>query len=257
MHARQNTGLAPENVRFPQNHDFVNGEAFNLLRPETLESIFYMWRRTKDPMYREWAWDIFTSFHAHCKTPETGGYAGLRNVALLPPERDDVQQTFLFAETFKYLYLIFSDDTLLPLNDWVLNTEAQPFRIRKRDPVDIWVDWEQKLAAERGETLDLATDAPTTTAGSHGEGDGAAEVAQGPFFVPGQRSRRAGDGADSHYEPLSTEELLRRTRWAPATLPGVRQLRESPIWRRMRRGGIVIQRMPGPLHIDDPHLDDD
>ena len=29
-----------------------------LLRPETLESIFYLWRLTKNPMYREWRWDV-------------------------------------------------------------------------------------------------------------------------------------------------------------------------------------------------------
>ena len=33
-------------------------EKMYLLRPETVESYFYLWRLTKDPMYREWGWDV-------------------------------------------------------------------------------------------------------------------------------------------------------------------------------------------------------
>ena len=29
------------------------------MRPEIVESIFYMFRLTRNSMYREWAWDIF------------------------------------------------------------------------------------------------------------------------------------------------------------------------------------------------------
>lgn len=31
---------------------------------------------------------------------------------------------------FQYLYLLFSDDSLLPLDEWVFNTEAHPLPIR-------------------------------------------------------------------------------------------------------------------------------
>jgi mannosyl-oligosaccharide alpha-1,2-mannosidase len=34
--------------------------------------------------------------------------------------------SFFLAETLKYLYLLFADDTLLPLDQWVFNTEAHP-----------------------------------------------------------------------------------------------------------------------------------
>jgi len=39
-------------------------------------------------------------------------------------------ESFFLAETLKYLYLIFSDDDVLPLDEWVLNTEAHPLKIR-------------------------------------------------------------------------------------------------------------------------------
>ena len=35
------------------------------------------------------------------------------------------------AETLKYLYLIFSPPDTISLDDYVLNTEAHPFRIPK------------------------------------------------------------------------------------------------------------------------------
>jgi mannosyl-oligosaccharide alpha-1,2-mannosidase len=61
---------------------------------------------TKDPMYRDWAWDAAMAIEKHCKTDT--GYAGIRDVNAVPVEKDDVQQSFFFAETLKYLYLIFS-----------------------------------------------------------------------------------------------------------------------------------------------------
>ena len=39
-------------------------------------------------------------------------------------------QSFFLAETLKYLYLLFSDSSVLPLDVWVLNTEAHPLRIQ-------------------------------------------------------------------------------------------------------------------------------
>ena len=36
-------------------------------------------------------------------------------------------QSFFIAETLKYLFLLYSDDSVIPLDQWVLNTEAHPF----------------------------------------------------------------------------------------------------------------------------------
>jgi len=113
---------------FRGGHDFVNGANHNLQRPETVETLFYLWRITKDPIYREWGWEIFQAFEKHCKV-ESGGYAGLHNVASPNPPKDDTQQTFFLAETLKYLYLLFCPDNVIPLDEYVFNTEAHPFRI--------------------------------------------------------------------------------------------------------------------------------
>ena len=59
----------------------------------------------------------------------SGGYTGVRDVFNDKVPTDDVQQSFFIAETLKYLYLLFSEDSVLPLDSWVLNTEAHPFPI--------------------------------------------------------------------------------------------------------------------------------
>ena len=39
----------------------------NVLRPETVESIYYMWRLTGEQRYREWGWEIFQAFQEHAR----------------------------------------------------------------------------------------------------------------------------------------------------------------------------------------------
>ena len=104
---------------------------YYILRPETVESYFLMWRLTKDPKYREWGWEMVQALDKHCKAE--AGYSGIRNVyqvASGSANQDDVQQSFFLAETLKYLFLLFSDDKLIDLKRWVFNTEAHPLPIR-------------------------------------------------------------------------------------------------------------------------------
>ena len=58
-----------------------------------------------------------------------GGFSGLRDVYNEHSAKDDVQQSFFLAETLKYLYLIFCDDSLISLDKYVFNTEAHPLPI--------------------------------------------------------------------------------------------------------------------------------
>ena len=39
-----------------EQNEMVPNPAYNILRPETVESFFYLWRATGDPQYREWGW---------------------------------------------------------------------------------------------------------------------------------------------------------------------------------------------------------
>ena len=62
-------------VWFHPTEDMQAGPIGNQLRPEVLESLFYMWRFTGEPMYQQWAWRIFQSVEKYSKVES--GYAGL------------------------------------------------------------------------------------------------------------------------------------------------------------------------------------
>ncbi|KAA1471635.1 glycoside hydrolase [Dentipellis sp. KUC8613] len=103
-------------------------DARYILRPETVESLFVAFRLTGDERYREWGWDIFRAIETHCKVP-SGGYAAIINVDEVPARQEDKMETFLMSETFKYLFLLFSDGDTIPLSKYVFNTEAHPLPI--------------------------------------------------------------------------------------------------------------------------------
>jgi len=143
---RADTKLGPEAMRFSDSIEaraLKQNERYYILRPETVESYFLMWRLTKDPKYRDWGWEMVQALDKHCKAE--AGYSGIRNVyqvasggwqdPAVNANQDDVQQSFFLAETLKYLYLLFSDDDLIDLKQWVFNTEAHPLPIRGVNPL--------------------------------------------------------------------------------------------------------------------------
>lgn len=103
----------------------------NLLRPETVESLFYLYRITGDSKYREWGWQIFEAFEKYTKI-DSGGYTSLDDVTVIPPQRRDKMETFFLGETLKYIYLLFGNSTTIPLDEYVFNTEAHPIPIISR-----------------------------------------------------------------------------------------------------------------------------
>ncbi|EXJ85230.1 hypothetical protein A1O3_05905 [Capronia epimyces CBS 606.96] len=112
------------------------------LRPEAIESVFVMWRMTGDEYWRDVGWSMFESIIEH--TRSAYGHASLLStmemfdqdryekglmVRKVLARRHDDMESFWFAETLKYFYLLFSDPGLISLDEWVLNTEAHPFRL--------------------------------------------------------------------------------------------------------------------------------
>ena len=142
LYTQQKSGIGPEVAEFDSVLTVLNKLGKYLLRPEALESVFYMWRLTKDPHWREVGWKMFRAIDRFCEAKH--GYSGVFGIGVWRPTPDDSQQSFWLAETLKYSYLLFSDDDVLPLNEWVFNTEAHPLKIRKRDPLDIWRSYEEQ-----------------------------------------------------------------------------------------------------------------
>ncbi|KAF2178591.1 glycoside hydrolase family 47 protein [Zopfia rhizophila CBS 207.26] len=102
-------------------------DSHNLQRPETVESLFYMWRITGDEIYREWGWEMFDNFVKHTMVEGGGGFTSVNDVTVVPPPSRDNMESFWLAETLKYFYLLFGPNDVLPLDQVVLNTEAHPF----------------------------------------------------------------------------------------------------------------------------------
>lgn len=114
----------------PEEYNFKTDSVLSpnyVLRPENLESCFYLYRLTKDQQYLFMAQRITDDVLLHCRTD--AGFASLKNVATF--EKMNSMHSFLFAETFKYAYLLFAPDSVIDLNKIVFNTEAHPFKIVK------------------------------------------------------------------------------------------------------------------------------
>jgi mannosidase alpha-like ER degradation enhancer 2 len=94
------------------------------LRPEIMESAYYLRFYTNDDRYAEMASTFLGALSHYCKTEN--GYAGLRDVTKF--EKDDKMESYFLAETLKYLYLTFAPRSTLDLNKVVFNTEAHPIR---------------------------------------------------------------------------------------------------------------------------------
>ena len=94
------------------------------LRPEIVESAYILHHYTGDPKYRAMGLAMFEDFVRYCRSE--AGYATLASV--VTKEKADEQQSFLFAETFKYFYLLFSPPEALDFDGVVFNTEAHPIR---------------------------------------------------------------------------------------------------------------------------------
>jgi mannosyl-oligosaccharide alpha-1,2-mannosidase len=62
--------------------DFIikSGDTHNLQRPETVESLFYMWRITGDEIYRQWGWEIFEAFVKHTTVADGASFSSINNV---------------------------------------------------------------------------------------------------------------------------------------------------------------------------------
>ena len=92
------------------------------LRPEIIESTYYLYRLTGEQRYRSMGRSLFKDFVKYCRT--ANGYAALESV--VTKKQKNAMPSFVFAETFKYFYLLFSPPAVLDLDRIVFNNEAHP-----------------------------------------------------------------------------------------------------------------------------------
>ena len=114
-------GIEPEIIDYTTMQIIYNGYH---LRPEIIESTYYLHHFTHDPQYRKMGETIFNDFVKHCRVDS--GYAALKDV--VTKEKRDEMESFVLAETFKYFYLLFAPGETLDFDNIVFNTEAHPLR---------------------------------------------------------------------------------------------------------------------------------
>ncbi|KAL3218637.1 hypothetical protein MRX96_031448 [Rhipicephalus microplus] len=92
------------------------------LRPEFVESTYFLFKATGDPYYLEAGRKVVESLQKHARVP--CGFAAVKDVRT--GTHEDRMDSFVLAETLKYLYLLFAspEDLPLDLDHFVFTTEA-------------------------------------------------------------------------------------------------------------------------------------
>ncbi|KAK1766502.1 glycoside hydrolase family 47 protein [Phialemonium atrogriseum] len=98
-----------------------------ILRPEAIESVFILYRITGKKELQDIAWTMFQHIMTATETPYAN--SAIKDVRVTgETEKEDSMESFWLSETLKYFYLIFSPPDVISLDEYVLNTEAHPFR---------------------------------------------------------------------------------------------------------------------------------
>ncbi len=114
------TGIEPEVYDYRARTIAYQGYA---LRPEIVESTYYLSHFTHEAKYLDMGRTLLRDFVRYCRNDV--GYAALKNVTT--KEKKDRMESFVFAETFKYFYLLFAPQKL-DFDAVTFNTEAHPLR---------------------------------------------------------------------------------------------------------------------------------
>ncbi|KAG1712040.1 hypothetical protein DVH05_009280 [Phytophthora capsici] len=102
------------------------------LRPELIESTFYMHEATNDSSWLRAGAHVVHSLQKYAKTP--CGYASIADVE--SKKQEDYMPSFFLSETCKYLYLLFNTTHFFRQGNYVMTTEAHPLPILPRKIVE-------------------------------------------------------------------------------------------------------------------------
>ena len=136
----------------------------HLLRPEFVESTYFLYKATKDPYYLEAGRQVLNSLQKYARV--TCGYAAVRDVRTL--QHEDRMDSFVISETFKYLYLLFAEeeDLFLDVSKFVFTTEAHllPLSLARlsNNTVVPRPDTDQFWEEEQDEDVDYAEACPSS-----------------------------------------------------------------------------------------------
>ncbi|CAJ0925664.1 unnamed protein product, partial [Mesorhabditis belari] len=135
-------------------HDFQVHWAEHPLRPEFIESTYFLYRSTHDEHYLEVAKLVMDSLNENVKV--SCGFAGIKDIRTMVHE--DRMDSFVLSETFKYLYMIFSEPEDLPLDpdQYVMTTEAHFLPLSMANPFGDEIPRKIIFDAKGEEEVDMA-----------------------------------------------------------------------------------------------------
>lgn len=119
-------GIEPEEIDYSDMKIVYPNYA---LRPENIESAYYLYHFTRDQKYLQMGKDYFESIVKYCRNDV--GYSTLQSV--ITKKQDDLMHSFFLAETLKYCYLIFAPQSTIDFKKTLFNTEAHPLKIWHTD----------------------------------------------------------------------------------------------------------------------------
>ncbi|KAG7910797.1 hypothetical protein KL906_001177 [Ogataea polymorpha] len=117
-------GMSVEETKVALMNDAVLLEWYPL-RPEFVESTYFLYRATKDPFFLRVGEAILQRFEKDFRAP--CGFAGIDDIRV--GTRQARMESFVLSETLKYLYLLFDPDNDLHTKNGaaIFSTEAHPF----------------------------------------------------------------------------------------------------------------------------------
>ena len=116
-------GIEPEFMDM-QTREIPPGQEQYALRPEIVESCYYLYHFTRDEAYLRMGSAMWADLQRYCRTDI--GYTELASV--VTKKQGDLMHSFLLGETLKYFYLLFTTDPPLAFDEVVFTTEAHPLR---------------------------------------------------------------------------------------------------------------------------------
>jgi len=103
------------------------------LNPEIIESAYYLYEISGNEKYRKMNLKFYKDILKHCKTEIA--FSAIENVETM--EKRDYMATYFIAETLKYFYLTFQDNSEVNISDYVFSTEAHNFKKEDFEMVEV------------------------------------------------------------------------------------------------------------------------
>eukprot|EP01125_Pyxidicula_operculata_P021232 TRINITY_DN80_c0_g1_i6.p1 TRINITY_DN80_c0_g1~~TRINITY_DN80_c0_g1_i6.p1 ORF type:complete len:563 (-),score=78.30 TRINITY_DN80_c0_g1_i6:1510-3198(-) len=138
----------------PERYDIVRGSSVQginnyPLRPEFVESTYFLYRATKDHYYLQVGRKIMENLQ---KLKVPCGYASVADVET--SRLEDRMDSYFLSETCKYLYLLFDDNNFLHKSPFIFTTEGHPLPLN--------LPWHRNPPSDVGDSCPFKKSGPLT-----------------------------------------------------------------------------------------------